>query len=271
MLAGTYADKTLNDNWFEDRLQVKSPGRSLERHVRHVESDIATTRLSRSLQEPSFAIPDDGFARYQTSKTQEEYPHPRTRTEVVFNPPKKTEFLNTETIPEVCHADRRPMNDVPARGFRAVLTRHDDTEGERSWTTSTRDGVAIPPGQSQEQYDTRRTELKTKAAGVPGIRDFELRKEGGLVGENERLCNIPVQRAWMAQEDPGLREFHKNGGNPGSLPATDNELSLPIGDGAQKKVMEALKTRGGKLYRTKTSITQTKAKKGGFSVWDDYP
>ena len=47
-----------------------------------------------------------------------------------------------------------------------------------------------------------------KDAGVPGLRDKPAR-DLALVGEKFELCDIPVQRSWMAQEDPGLREFLK--------------------------------------------------------------
>ena len=40
----------------------------------------------------------------------------------------------------------------------------------------------------------------------------------------------------------------RNGPNPYRLPEKDNELSLPLGDGAMKKVLEQLAARGGQLY-----------------------
>tara|TARA_A100001015_G_scaffold204940_1_gene229121 strand:- start:170 stop:346 length:177 start_codon:yes stop_codon:yes gene_type:complete len=55
------------------------------------------------------------------------------------------------------------------------------------------------------------------------------------------------------------------------LPEKDNELSLPLGDGAQREIMESLKARGGKLFRNSTSITRTKAGVDEVSIWDDYP
>jgi len=268
MSGGTYSAKTLNDNWAEERLVGEKSDKGS--WLRPDENDLPVTRMARKVQSPSYAIPDDGFPRYEVSKTHEEFPHPKSRKEVVTNPPAlKTEFINTETIPEVCAHGRRPMNDVPAAGFRAVLARHDKTEGERSWDTSMRLGYPVTAEQTQE-FSDRHAAIHKKDAGVPSCRDPPM-KFGGLVGENETLCNIPVQRAWMANEDPGLREFLKRGRAPVRIPEVDNELSLPLGDGCQKEIVESLKARGGKLYRTKTSITTGKGHKSEIAVWQDYP
>ena len=62
--------------------------------------------------------------------------------------------------------------------------------------------------------------------------------------------------------------FHSKD-RPG-LPEKDNELSLPLGDGAMVKIMAGLKARGGKLYKSKTPITTGKATKDVVSVWNDY-
>ncbi len=108
----------------------------------------------------------------------------------------------------------------------------------------------------------------TIPAGVASVKPVK-EQFSALVGENVKLCNIPVQRSWMSEPDPGLREYLKSGGKIPPLPEKDNELSLDVGDGAQKKIQEQLAKRGGKLFRTKTAITTGKAGKNGISIWDD--
>ena len=64
--------------------------------------------------------------------------------------------------------------------------------------------------------------------------------------------------------------FPRQGRRPHPLPEKDNELSLPLGDGVQKQIVQELKDRGGKVFRNSTAITTTKARKNVVSVWDDY-
>lgn len=226
--------------------------------------------MMRKVQSPTQAVPDDGFPRYQISKTQEEFAEPKSRREFVANTNEApAKFITRETIPEAMCADtRRPMNDVPKSGFRAVLTRHDQGEFERNWDTST--GRSFPEtAQQTADFAARDEAIKNKSAGVSSLKQKPV-KQVSLVGENSRVSNIPVQRSWMQIEDPGLRELNKNGTVPRPLPAEDNELSLPVGDGQQKKIMKSLQERGN-LYRTKTAITTGKGNKNMVSVWEDYP
>tara|TARA_A100001015_G_scaffold204940_1_gene229122 strand:- start:362 stop:700 length:339 start_codon:yes stop_codon:yes gene_type:complete len=75
------------------------------------------------------------------------------------------------------------------------------------WTTASREQFSAT-AQQKEDFKTRQKAIEQKPAGVPGFREKDL-GDLHLVGENFELCDIPVQRAWMAQEDPGLREYLK--------------------------------------------------------------
>merc|ERR1719263_1501982 len=82
----------------------------------------------------SYATPLDGFTEREcTNKV--DFAHPRSRKEFVANPPDKPRIVTTESIPEVAYEDRRPVLG-PTRGFGSALPRHDDTEGQRFWSTA---------------------------------------------------------------------------------------------------------------------------------------
>lgn len=89
-----------------------------------------------------------------------------------------------------------------------IIDRHPPGVYDRDWGTAEREARHIP--KDLDKYFVARTQyLKSNMpAGVPSIRQ-PLSKQGGLVGENPELCDIPTQRAWMNQEDPGLREYSK--------------------------------------------------------------
>ena len=82
MMAGVYSNKTLNDNWFEDRVQpeerqrVSGGSKPRPRHLRAVEQDLIgivgnraeqLTRMERYVWPPSYATPDDGFGTMKQS------------------------------------------------------------------------------------------------------------------------------------------------------------------------------------------------------------
>merc|ERR1712070_1312440 len=97
---------------------------------------------------------------------------------------------------------------------------------------------------------------------------------GELCGEHHKpaadpSCDTGIQRAWLYSNDPALSnlKFSKSGGK---IPALDNETSLPLGAGAQMKIMEDLKNRGGMLYRNSTTITKGNGSHYGISIFQDF-
>jgi len=206
MLGQGYSDKTLCDNWFEDRL-APPVNDAVQKFIRP-DDDVRAGRQIRFKKPPSLGTPNDGFGRYTMSKTHEDYPNPATVPENGYDDPGRPQFVSSETIAEICYEDRRPMNDVMQRGFGCIIDRHPPGVYDRDWGTAEREARQIP--KDLDKYFVARTQyLKSNMpAGVPSIRQ-PLSKHGGLVGENPELCDIPTQRAWMNQEDPGLREYSK--------------------------------------------------------------
>lgn len=275
---------TLNDNWFEDRLQPPGAGKLTQgaKTTRKMESEIAyvgerfdvLSRISRYENTKSFAIPDDGYNE-KTSLSSIDYAHPKTRKEVIEESPPDPNFVTTETVPEVCHEKRRPVKGPP-RGFCAVLDRHEANHEQRHWSTTV--GETYGYGDSIE---TRKTRISPESiphgAGVT-VEMLANKKEGVMVGElcgehhkpgADPSCDTAIQRAWLYSADPALSniQFSKSGGK---IPALDNETSLPLGAGVQMKIMEDLKTRGGMLYRNSTTITKGNGERYGISIFQDY-
>jgi len=115
-----------------------------------------------------------------------------------------------------------------------------------------------------------------RAAGV-STEDADQRvvgvRVGKLTGENFRDSGEPsydtrTQRAWLYNCDPSLANI-EYGGNRPQVAKTDNELSIPIGDGAMKKVRDDLKGRRGMLYRTATLITKGAGQRPGVAIFQD--
>jgi len=104
--------------------------------------------------------------------------------------------------------------------------------------------------------------LRSKAAG---FRANKNKNDGAVV----RLCgekfqegvdpsmDTRIQRSWLYFEDPSL---DRNGLPQEERPKEDNELSLPLGDGAQEVIMRNLEYRithgTGMLYKSKTDVTK---------------
>merc|ERR1719503_332408 len=146
MAAYTYHHHTLNDNWFEDRHQpagaLSATGPLHKKQPREYETEIAfvgdrydvLSRIARVPPKPSYASPDDGFNDKLTSG-KVDFAHPKSRKDFVAKPPEKPSFITTETVPEVCHEDRRP---VPGnqRGFGATLNRHEEGHERRFFSTT---------------------------------------------------------------------------------------------------------------------------------------
>jgi len=211
---------------------------------------------------------------------------PRKNQEFVKNPPPKPAFITTETVPEVCFEERRPIEGKRA-GFGAVLDRHDHTEGQRFWNTTHEDNYGQSPAGAKASYYapkvagmnlSRSDPCLLKSAGV-AVLDSANRaqgmKVGTLCGENFKPGMQPsadtfVQRTWQYGQDPALKNI-AYGGKKALLPPKDNALSLPLGDGAHYGIQASLDARGGKLARISTHITKGKGHHYGVSIFQDEP
>jgi hypothetical protein len=284
--AFVFSTKTLVDNWYEDRCQPEGSltgiGDLANKQVRKYETDIAyvgerydiLTRIGRVPNRESFAVPDDGF-REKVRTSTVEFADPRSHKEFVAKAPAKPKMINSETIPEVCFEDRRPLPGN-ARGFGAVLDRHDKNHGIRHWTTTNHDtygkgtynrsmrmsrsdpSLLHPCGVSTSHEENR----------MPGM------KVGILCGEEYRNSGNPStdtqsQRSWVA--DASLRNIHHGGTKKTYRGVVDNHLSIPIGDGAMSKIRQDLAERQGKLFRVATNVTKGRDQKWGVAVFKDDP
>jgi hypothetical protein len=283
--AFVYGHQTLNDNWFEDRCQppgsLTASGEINKKQVRKYESEIAfigerydvLSRIGRVPQKMSYATPDDGFnEKLRTSEV--DYAHPRSRKEFIAKPQEKPTFITTETGPEVCHEERRPLPGN-ARGFGAVLNRHPEKHDQRFWNTTSGDtygegfrsrsfGRIDPASMNASGVSTQHEEDRIQGLRVGKLCGEEYRDRG------EPAQDTKTQRSWLYTQDASLRNIH-HGGTRTVIPRMDNELSVPIGEGAMKKVREDLAERKGRLYRTATQITKGRDKRPGVSVFRDDP
>jgi len=282
--AYVYSIKTLNDNWCEDRCQPQdgiqaANGDPSKKAARPYESDIAyvgerydvLTRIARVPQRISYATPDDGF-RENTRTSSVDFQDPRNHKEFVAKPPPKARMLTSESIPEVCSEERRPLPGN-ARGFGAVLNRHDQNHGIRHWSTT--NGECFGIGQRKLRGSRSDPSILTPAGltteheenRMPGM------KVGILCGEEFRDTGVPsndtrTQRAWIY--DASLTNIHHGGTKP-KVRGPDNELSVKIGDGAMSKIRGDLAERRGRLYKQATNITKGRDKRPGVAIFRDDP
>lgn len=283
MAGNIYNMRTLNDNWFEDRLQpaggLSATGSLHLRKSRAYETDMASIaekfdvlgRISRMPARESYATPNDGFR--EVTKTSEDFAHPRSRKEFVANPPKKPTMLTTESVPEVSHEERRPLPGN-SRGFGAVLNRHEEGHEQRFFNTTTGDFFG---GERTRTLPAKTDPHMLGSAGV-GTAHIEKRvsgmKVGKLCGESinesgEAGKDTRIQRSWIYGTDPALRHVDRFGGTRPDLPRNDSDLSLPLGAGAMSKIRADLEERRGRLYRTATMITKGNDKRSGITLFRD--
>lgn len=283
--AYVYGIKTLNDNWYEDRVQPEGSltaiGDINKKVVRKHETDIAyvgerydvLTRIGRVPCKPSYATPDDGF-RENKRTSSIDFADPRSHKEFVANPPQKARFINSETVPEVCFEERRPIPGN-ANGFGAVLKRHDEHHGERHWSTTSGDQFGY--GASRALRASRSDPGLFNASGVSTQHEEDRQpgmKVGLMCGEEFRDRGEPAsdtrtQRAWVF--DASLQNIHHGGQKPKVRGRKDNALSVPIGDGAMSKIRQDLADRKGMLYRVATNITKGRDKRPGVAIFKDDP
>eukprot|EP00747_Dinoflagellata_sp_TGD_P164630 gnl/TRDRNA2_/TRDRNA2_184823_c0_seq1.p1 gnl/TRDRNA2_/TRDRNA2_184823_c0~~gnl/TRDRNA2_/TRDRNA2_184823_c0_seq1.p1 ORF type:complete len:283 (-),score=38.57 gnl/TRDRNA2_/TRDRNA2_184823_c0_seq1:107-955(-) len=280
-----YGLRTLDENWFEDRLQppgaLTGCGDLSKKVPRVVESDLANltgdrydmlTRIARVPAKVSYGLPNDGFNE-NVRLSAVDFCHPASRKEYVRNPPERARLINTETVPEVCYEDRRPVPGKP-RGFGAVLQRHEDSHGQRNWNTTS--GDAFGGGAFARSLRGTRSDPALLRSSGQASKDIESRVEGMKVGKlvGEYMPDDPAgeqyrmsQRTWSY--DPAMRNLGYGGTRP-VIPKVDNHLSIPIGEGAMSKIRQDLEERKGKLFRVATTITKGKGERYGETYFQDY-
>jgi len=283
-MAGIYNRRTLNDNWFEDRLQPpENLSATLTLHKkapRPVESDFASvgghrpellSRISRMPPRRSYATPDDGFNERQ-STCMASFSQPLSRATKGHQ--SAPALITTENAP-VKGEEQRPLSG-PSNGFGAGINRHDERYHEKRYLNTSYGDFH---GYNNSWRRAERTCNSLRAHAGLNSEAEEKRvtgvKVGRLVGEEHRESSNPsvdtrTQRAWLYNEDSSLRNVHL-GGRRGVPSQPDNELSLPLGDGAMSKVRAELKSRSGFLYQQASYITKGKDKRKGLAIWQDWP
>mmetsp|Transcript_113217 Transcript_113217/g.365839 ORF Transcript_113217/g.365839 Transcript_113217/m.365839 type:complete len:283 (+) Transcript_113217:51-899(+) len=281
MAQGVYCTSTLNDNWFEDRLQPaealsatatlhKSKSRPYETDLANIgERYDVLSRISRMPPRPSYALPSDGFNEW--SKTSlSDFAHPKSHTEFSRSHQSAPCLITTENAP-VCPPERRPLPG-PRSGFGAKISRHGEGHDVRHLNTTSGDFF----GEGARRPAVRSCPSELRHAGR-STEEEESRDRGLKVGKLAGECftestnpaaDTRSQRSWLYSQDASLRHIDF-GGTRGVLPRSDSALSLPIGDGAMSKVRADLRERKGRLYRQATYITKGKGHRAGVSIFQD--
>jgi len=276
---GIYSKATLNDNWLEDRLQpegaLSATGGFTKRTPRPVEHDLAyvgerydvLSRISRMPPRTSFATPDDGFREQDTIH----------RTD--FSDPKLHPTIARKklTAPPLIHSGNAAM--LAAQTTPRLTPRLKETgfafglNSARYWSTAHGEFY----GESASRRPTPRMDPSTKGSAGVTTAQMEVRIEGlqcsTLCGEEYHETGDPgidtlTQRSWLPGGDPALTHI-SHGGQRRDIPAQDNELSLPVGNGAMSKIRADLQERKGRLYRTATAITKAPHQKAGVRIFQD--
>jgi len=170
MASYQYSKCSLQDNWFEDRLdttevQKIAKLRPLENSIANVQNDRfeALTRIARVDKKPSYAMPEDKWPFITESAQQIDYKDPESIGKL--KPPIQATWITEDTIHEVCDESYRPMVG-PRSGHGAVLDRHGENHDRRYWDTTFRTNFTLK-GENKVDY--------TREAGLPC-----LRVEGGI-------------------------------------------------------------------------------------------
>eukprot|EP00930_Biecheleria_cincta_P015679 TRINITY_DN12996_c0_g3_i1.p2 TRINITY_DN12996_c0_g3~~TRINITY_DN12996_c0_g3_i1.p2 ORF type:complete len:315 (+),score=62.90 TRINITY_DN12996_c0_g3_i1:98-946(+) len=281
MATGVFGMRTLNDNWFEDRFQPEgglSATANLHRKTpRAYETDLAYIgerydvlgRISRCPPRASYAFPDDGFDEKGTTGLFD-FADPRSRSDWGKGKALAPTMITTENAP-VCPPETRELPGERS-GFGAHIHRHGEQHGKSFFNTTMGDYY----GEGSRQATPRRCPAMAEAAGV-STKEEEARVQGlrvGLLcgeaycGSDNPACNTRMQRSWLYEADPALRNIH-HGGTRRDVSKFDSELSLPMHEGAMSKVRADLQERKGRLYRTATVITKGRGHKAGVSIFQD--
>lgn len=281
MAVGIYGMKTLNDNWAEDRVQppgsLTVTGDLDQRRARKLETDLAYIgerydvlgRISRIPLRPSYATPDDGF-RETISTNRNDLREPKSYPTFARRQLSAPALINTANAP-VCPPEKREL-DGPLTGFGASLQRHQPNFDQRFWNTTHGDNF----GEGSRKRLVKLCPTTKHPSGVSSEADQKRvtgMQCGALCGEFFRETSDPArdtrtQRAWIAGSDAALRNVHMGGKKP-QAPRLDNELSLPLGEGAMVKVRQDLQDRQGRLSRVATCITKGAHLKAGMSLFQD--
>lgn len=278
---GVYCHRTLNDNWVEDRCQpagsLVATGNYHRRSARPAETELAyigerydvLSRISRMPNRETYATPDDGFReRLTTHKTDFKSP----KSHLMFSGKQMSApcLIHTGNAP-VTMPEPRPLPGTES-GFGSLIPRHPKKHEQRFWSTThgehfgegcrkrtlkAEPSIRNPAGTSTEADENRMQGMKC----------------GSLCGESFFETSDPsmdtrTQRAWLPGGDAGIRNIHL-GGTRKSAPVLDNDLSLPLGNGAMSKIRSDLKERQGRLCRVSTCITKGAHMKSGMALFQD--
>lgn len=281
MATGLFNMRTLNDNWFEDRFQPEgglSATANLHRKSpRAYETDLAYIaerydvlgRISRIPPRVSYATPDDGFDEKGTTCLVD-FADPRSRTDWGKGKALAPTMITTENAP-VCPPETRELPGERS-GFGAHVHRHGEQHGKSFFNTTMGDYY----GEGSRKSTPRRCPAMAEASGVSTQHEEE-RVQGTRVGllcgeaycgSDNPACNTRMQRSWLYEADPALRNIH-HGGIRRDVSKFDSELSLPLHEGAMSRVRADLQERKGRLYRTATNITKGRGHKPGVSIFQD--
>merc|ERR1712039_108822 len=179
-------------------------------------------------------------------------------------------LIHTGNAP-VCPPETRPLPGTDS-GFGSLIPRHPKNHEQRFWNTTHGDNF----GEGSRRRLPKTDPSTRRAAGV-STEDDENRvqgmKCGSLCGESffetsDPAMDTRTQRAWLPGGDSAIRHVHL-GGTRKSAPALDNELSLPLGNGAMSKIRSDLKERKGRLCRVATCITKGAHLKAGVALFQD--
>ncbi|CAE7942899.1 hif1an, partial [Symbiodinium sp. KB8] len=171
---------------------------------------------------------------------------PRSRNDWCKGKAVAPTMITTKNAP-VCPPEQRELPG-PRSGFGAVLNRHEENHDQRFFSTTSEEFY----GQGSRKKEKVDAAAVAHSAGL-GTEHEEGRvrgmKVGVLCGEayndaSNPASNTRTQRSWLYQHDPSLKNLH-HGGRKNDLPGKDNELSIPIGEGAMAKVRADLKARQG--------------------------
>lgn len=164
-----FSNKTLNENWFEDRLKIPqthelNPDQKVIRPKEQDLNCLTSTGLAKPLgridrkpkQETFGLIPDDGFRELKTIKDTE-MPNPsvhRAKQKPVKN------MINKYNIAELSLVDR-PIDSTHS-GFGAVINRHGPNHDQRFFDTTNKNFYGEPKKldalEAEQQF--RETQIK---------------------------------------------------------------------------------------------------------------
>lgn len=170
-------------------------------------------------------------------------------------------MIRKENLSDLLHKPR----DVAglSAGFSARLPVHDASHDKRHFETTYGAYFGRPGKSGAPKIVDTFMMTSSFAAGKERVPKQLPRSHVLMVGEILRRNNDPkydtdAQRVWIGKRDAGVLAA-ETGGVSTELPATDNALSLPLGDGERARML--LLERPGIYNKRKTDITAKIGKK----------